>query len=69
MFESAGIPTVLFCSTTFLGLASDLKTMNGHPELPVVVVPHPFGTASAETVRQTAAVSVDHVVGALTGGS
>jgi hypothetical protein len=43
------------CSTSFVGLGRAQQKALGSPDLPIAVVPHPFGTRSREDLREIAA--------------
>ena len=43
------------CSTSFVGLGRAQQKALGSPDLPIAVVPHPFGTRSREELREIAA--------------
>jgi hypothetical protein len=56
------------CSTSFTGLGRAQARALGHPELPIAVVPHPFGLRTREEVRAIAEQCVDDIV-RLAGGA
>jgi len=41
---------VLICSTAFAALGRAQARILGYPELPILVVPHPFGNKSREEI-------------------
>ena len=49
------------CSTAFLTLGRAQARALGNPELPIAVIPHPFGLRSREEVRQMAEKCVDDI--------
>ena len=49
------------CSTSFLGLGRAQQKALGSPDLPIAVVPHPFGTRSREELREIARLCADDV--------
>ncbi len=54
MTQKAGTPTVTVVTEQFVSLAKAAARGFGYPDLPMVVVPHPFETLSIETVEQLA---------------
>ncbi len=42
------------CSTTFLALGRAQARALNHPDLPIVTVPHPFGSRSRAEIRAIA---------------
>jgi hypothetical protein len=60
------VPTALCCSETFAPLARMEATAKGYPTLPLVVVPHPFGTMPAAVVRGYAVNALPDVIDVLT---
>ena len=53
------------CSTTFLALGRAQARALNHPELPIVTVPHPFGSRSRAEVRALAEQCLADVVALL----
>ena len=49
------------CSTAFLTLGRAQARALGNPDLPIAVIPHPFGLRSREEVRQMAEKCVDDI--------
>ena len=49
------------CSTAFLTLGRAQARALGNPDLPIAVIPHPFGLSSREEVRQMAEKCVDDI--------
>ena len=49
------------CSTSFVGLGRAQQKALGSPDLPIAVVPHPFGTRSREELREIAAKCADDI--------
>ena len=56
-----GRAAVTVCSTAFLTLGRAQARALGNPELPIAVIPHPFGLRSREEVRQMAEKCVDDI--------
>lgn len=50
------------CSTAFATLGRAQAQALGHPDLPIAVIPHPFGIRTREEVRQIAAQCVEEIV-------
>ena len=49
-----GKPAAVICSTVFVPLGHAQARALGDTELPVAVIPHPFGLRSREEVREIA---------------
>jgi len=60
---------VAICSTAFLTLGRAQARALAHPDLPIAVIPHPFGIRTREEVRDIAAKCVDDIVLLVTGKS
>jgi hypothetical protein len=58
---------VTICSTAFLTLGRAQARALGQPEMPIAVIPHPFGVRTREEVRALAAACIDEVVKLATG--
>ncbi|MFH1484438.1 MAG: hypothetical protein ABIH46_00060 [Chloroflexota bacterium] len=67
MLQKKSIPTVTIVTSEFVPLAKFLAKARGFPDLPLVVVPHPFETLAAETVRKVADEKFDELMKHLTG--
>src|SRR4051812_2503610 len=48
-------------STAFLTLGKSQARALGHPELPMAIIPHPFGVCRREEVREMAKKCVDDI--------
>jgi hypothetical protein len=57
-----GRATVTICSTAFTTLGRAQAKALGYPDLPIAVVPHPFGLHTREEIRQLAVQCVDDIV-------
>jgi hypothetical protein len=53
---------VTICSTAFLTLGHAQAYALGHADLPIAVIPHPFGAQTRDEVRKNAALCVDDIV-------
>ncbi len=62
------MPTVTFVSASFEDLARLECSTQEIPALPVVVVPHPFGTLAADPVYAHVDARWEQVLRAITGG-
>jgi hypothetical protein len=60
--ERRGVPTVLFVTDAFDGLARAAASSRGMPDLRRVVIPHPLGGLAHDEVMTRAAGAVDEVV-------
>ncbi|HSQ06002.1 MAG TPA: hypothetical protein VLN59_18340 [Burkholderiales bacterium] len=49
------------CSTAFESLGRTQARALGYPELPLAIIPHPFGIRTREEVRAIAAKCVDDI--------
>ena len=49
------------CSSSFIGLGRAQQKALGSPDLPIAVVPHPFGTRSRDELRRIAAQCADDI--------
>ena len=49
------------CSNSFTGLGRAQQKALGSPDLPIAVVPHPFGTRSRDELREIASKCVDDI--------
>jgi hypothetical protein len=49
------------CSTTFAGLGHAQARALGHPELPIAIIPHPFGTRTRSEIRELASACADDI--------
>ena len=60
------MPALTVCSASFAGLGHAQQKALGSPDLPIAVVPHPFGTRSREELREIAALCADEIAKLLT---
>jgi hypothetical protein len=58
---------VTVCSTAFLTLGRAQARALGDANLPIAVIPHPFGLRTREEVREIARQCVDEIVELVTG--
>jgi hypothetical protein len=56
-----GRPAVAICSSAFVNLGRAQAKALGAPELPIAVVPHPFGLRTRDEIRAIAAVCADDI--------
>jgi hypothetical protein len=52
---------VTVCSTAFVGLGRAQARALGHPDLPIAVIPHPFGLRTRAEVRAMADACVSDI--------
>ena len=64
--EKRGVPTVTLCTDAFAGLAREESKNLGMPDLPIVIIKHPLGGATAEQVKLRSREALQQVVDALT---
>jgi hypothetical protein len=62
-----GTSAVTVCSTAFLTLGKAQARALGDANLPIAVIPHPFGLRNREEVREIAMKCVEDVVALVTG--
>jgi hypothetical protein len=53
---------VTICSTAFITLGRAQARALGHSDLPIAVVPHPFGLRGRDEIRRIAETCVEDVV-------
>jgi len=58
---------VTICSTAFVTLGKAQARALGDADLPIAVIPHPFGLRSRDEVREIASKCVDELAGIVTG--
>ncbi len=64
--QKRGIPTVTVVTEKFVSLAKASASSMGYPDLPLVVVPHPFETLSRERLQSLAEEKVEECVARVT---
>jgi hypothetical protein len=64
-----GTAAVTICSTAFLTLGRAQARALGDANLPIAIIPHPFGLRTRDEVREIAAKCVDDLAGLVTGAS
>jgi hypothetical protein len=64
-----GKSAVTICSTAFIGLGKAQARALGGADLPIAVIPHPFGLRTREEVRDIASKCVDELAELVTGGA
>jgi hypothetical protein len=64
-----GKTALTVCSTAFVTLGRAQARALGDTNLPIAVIPHPFGLRTREEVREIASTCVDQVVQLVTGGT
>jgi hypothetical protein len=63
-----GRPALTVCSTAFASLGHAQARALGHPQLPIVDVPHPFGSRTRKEIRAIAERCADEIA-RLAGGA
>ena len=53
-FAKRGQASLTVCSTAFVGLGKAQARALGFPELPIAVIPHPFGSRTRDEIRELA---------------
>ena len=64
-----GKTALTICSTAFVTLGRAQARALGDTNLPIAVIPHPFGLRSRDEVRDIASKCVDEIVELVTGGA
>ena len=64
-----GTAALTVCSTAFVTLGRAQARALGDANLPIAVIPHPFGLRTRQEVREIASTCVDQVVQLVTGGT
>ena len=64
-----GKTALTVCSTAFVTLGRAQARALGDAELPIAVMPHPFGIRTREEVRDIARTCVDDIVELVTEGA
>lgn len=64
-----GTKALTICSTAFVTLGRAQARALGDADLPIAVVPHPFGLRTRDEVREIAANCVGEVVQLVTGSA
>ena len=63
-----GKTALTICSTAFVTLGRAQARALGDANLPIAVIPHPFGLRTRDEVREIASKCVDELVDLVTGG-
>jgi hypothetical protein len=63
-----GKAAVTVCSTAFVTLGKAQARALGRANLPIAIIPHPFGLRTREEVREIASQCVDALAEIVTGG-
>ena len=63
-----GKSAITVCSTAFVTLGKAQARALGDANLPIAVIPHPFGLRTREEVKDIASKCVDELAELLTGG-
>ena len=64
--EKQGVPVATILSQDFTGLGQAESKALGFPAMPIVAVPHPFGSLKRDEVRKIADSVADEIVHVLT---
>jgi hypothetical protein len=59
---------VTVCSTTFTGLGRAQAKAMGCPQMPILVIPHPFGTRTRDEIRGIAAQCAEQLMALMAEG-
>jgi hypothetical protein len=60
-FEKQGVPAVAVVTEPFVSTGRALATLNGMPDYPFVIVPHPFGSLAAAEVQARADLALARI--------
>jgi len=66
-FEKRGVPAVAVVTAPFLATGRAMAELHGMPDYAFVVVPHPFGSLTAEEVDERADAALDRIEALLLG--
>jgi hypothetical protein len=66
--EKRGVPAVVVVTEPFVSTARAVATLNGMPEYPFAVVPHPFGSLEVVEVQARADLALARIEQLLLGG-
>jgi hypothetical protein len=55
------------CSTAFVSLGKAQARALGQPQLPIAIIPHPFGICTRDEVRKIAYKCADDIAGLIKG--
>ena len=64
-----GKTALTICSTAFVTLGRAQARALGDANLPIAIIPHPFGLRTRDEVREIASQCVDEVAELITGGA
>ncbi len=65
--EKAGVPTAVICTEPFIPSARAMAKIQGIPEYPYIILPHPLGSLTADSLRNQAVRAAPEVLGILLG--
>ncbi len=60
--EKKGVPTAVICTDPFVSSAVAMSKLGGIPKYPFVVLPHPLGSLTPETLRERAIQAAPEVL-------
>ncbi len=60
--EKRGVPTAVICTDPFISSAVAMSKLGGIPNYPFVVLPHPLGSLTHETLRERAIQAAPEVL-------
>ena len=61
-FEKRGIPTAVICTEPFISSAKAMSKIGGIADYPFVMVPHPLGSLTRETLGERAMQAAPEVL-------
>ena len=67
--EKRNVPTATFLTDAFASYGKGLAKMQGMPELPTIVIPHPIAGRPADELREKVRAVYEQVKAALIRGS
>jgi hypothetical protein len=65
--EKAGLPTAVICTEPFIPSARAMAKIQGIPDYPYIILPHPLGSLSAGELRTHAMRAAPEVLSVLLG--
>ena len=61
-FERNGIPAALICTEPFIPTAKSMARIQGIPDQPFAILPHPLGSLRADEVKDRARAALPKII-------
>lgn len=65
--EKAGVPTAVICTEPFIASARAMAKIQGIPDYPYILLPHPLGNLTPDNLRNQAVRAAPEVLSILLG--